>query len=168
MYYKYLFIYLFQQLFMPLLPCLMYGEASEGQHYQIPSLSYRDSKSVLVSTSTLFSGIKFTQFFQLSVLSFMNRKDLILIFLLPCRKEKRAHPSPVEPHHLPMCPEPSTDGFGAGGGYWELGLFSELQKVGWVTQREVFLEKDFIMHCMSAHQKITCHQPSLGMGNRKR
>lgn len=39
----------------------------------------------------------------------------MLILVLPSRKEKRAHPVPVGQHHLPVCPEPSTDGFGAGG-----------------------------------------------------
>lgn len=58
--------------------------------------------------------MKFTWTFQLSVLSFTNRKDSVLILLLPSGKEKRTRPSPVGQHHLPIYPEPNNSEFGVG------------------------------------------------------
>lgn len=89
--------------------------ARDGRRGRLQPCLSRDSKTVLIITSILFSRMKFTRSSQLSDLPFTNRKDFVLILLLPSRKEKRAHPVPVGQHHLPVCPEPSTDGFGAGG-----------------------------------------------------
>jgi hypothetical protein len=85
--------------------------------------------------------MKFTLTSQLSVLSFTNRKDFELILLLPSRKEKIVHPSPVVQHHLPICPEPSKDGFGAGGMNGNCVYFMSYRKLAREPSRRLSWKK---------------------------
>lgn len=127
-----------------------------GQPGRFQTCPYGDSKTILIITSILVSRIKFTRTSQWSVLSFTNRKDSMLILLLPSRKEKRAHPSPVGQHHLPTCPQPSNDEFGAGRMNGNCVYFMSCRKLAREPKGRLSCKKkkrkrkDVILWCVSA------------------
>ena len=78
-----------------------------GQYDEFQSCLYGDSNTVLIITSAHSSRMKFRWSSQLSALSFTNRKDIMLILLLPSRKEKSSSRPrcAVPPAHLPTAKE---------------------------------------------------------------